>query len=346
MSVTKGVFGNLPCGKEVNAYLMKNSNGVELNVLTLGLKVQSLKVLDKNGGLVDVVLGYDNLESYVGEDYQGSFVGRYANRIGGAKFDLDGVTYTLAKNNGENSLHGGINGFHNVVWDVKEINDSDEPSIVFTHLSPDGDEGYPGNLQMEIKYTLTNSNEVMFEYKACTDKTTPFNPTNHSYFNLSGNHDSLIFDTSMKINADKITVIGDDLIPTGEYMAVEGTALDFRKAKKIGDDFKSKEELMVLCRGYDHNFCVNGTGFRHFATASDPVSGVVMDVYSDMPGVQLYTFNFENDKIGKTGKQMEVNTAFCLETQFYPDSVNKPEFPFEFLTPDKEFYSKTVYKFS
>lgn len=345
MSIEKTLFGTTPCGKEVYEYKMKNAAGTEVYVLTYGLRIHKLLVADKNGCLGDVVLGYDNLESYFGADYQGTFVGRYANRIGKAEFTLDGITYKLSKNDGENTLHGGPNGYHQVVWDVAEIVDTDEPAITFTHSSPDGDENYPGKLDMRVTYSLSADNALKFTYEAVSDKKTPFNPTNHSFFNLTGDHNKTVMDISVKINASKYTPVEDDLIPTGEILPVAGTALDFTEGKKLGSDMFAHDHLIELCGGFDHNFCVDGEGFRLHAEAYDETSGRAMQVWSDMPAVQLYTFNKAPGTHGKNGATMIDHGALCLETQFYPDSVNHTNFPFKFMEAGVPFKSETVYKF-
>ncbi len=346
MSIIKKPFTKTDEGKEIDLYILENSKGTKLSVITYGLRILSLFTADKNGNFSDVVLGYDDFNSYKGADYQGAFVGRYANRIGNASFKIDGNTYTLTKNDGENSLHGGPLGMHQVVWDVESISDTDEPSITFTHTSSDMEEGYPGNLEMKVVYTLTNENEVKFDYFAVSDKKTVFNPTNHSFFNLSGDAENLVLDTWLKINATNTTAVSDNLIPTGEIKSVKGTALDFSNGKLLGDDMFSCEKAVAMCGGFDHNFCVDGSGLRLHATAYHKESGRQMEVYSDMPGVQLYTFNKTGDPVGKYGKIYKNHSAFCLETQFYPDSPNKENFLFKYVLPNETFHSTTVYKFS
>lgn len=345
MSIEKSFFATAPSGEAVEQYTLTNVNGMKADILTYGLRIRKLFTADRNGSFADVVLGYDDLQGYLGADYQGTFVGRYANRIGKAQFTLDGVTYHLDKNDGENTLHGGTKGYHQVVWDVKETRDGDEPSITFQHVSPDGDENYPGRLTMEVVYTLTKENELKLDYQAVSDKVTPFNPTNHSFFNLSGDHSKTVFDAVLKLNATSYTPVSDDLIPTGEIASVKGTYLDFTEGKKLGQDMFAEDHLIQLCGGFDHNFCVDGTGMRKHAEVYDPESGRVMEVYSDMPGIQLYTFNKAPDKVGKNGVQMGNHTAVCLETQFYPDSVNHSNFPFAYLQPGVPFQSTTIYRF-
>ncbi len=339
-------FGSLPSGEQINSYTLKNKSGAVLEVIPYGCRVISLIMPDKNGNLGDVVLGHRTLAEYLGSNYQGSFVGRYANRIGNAEFMLDGAKFCLDKNDGENSLHGGSLGYHQVLFDVAESSGGENPSITFAHTSPHMDEGYPGELKIKVKYTLTESNEFEIEYEARADRETVFNPTNHSFFNLSGDFSADILNTQLQINAKRVTAISDDLIPTGELLPVQNTPLDFTAAKKLGVDMFSDEHSIKMNSGFDHNFCVDGTGFRKHAEAYEPESGRVMEVFSDMPGVQLYTFNITSGLVNKDGSDMRPHSAFCLETQFYPDSPNKPNFPFETLKAGEIFKSKAVYKFS
>jgi len=346
MSILKTTFGILPDGREASLYTLRNGSGTTLEVTDYGCRIHRLLVKDRSGNLGDVVLGHRTLPEYFGADFHGALVGRYANRIGRAVFQLDGKTYPLSKNDGENSLHGGPGGYYQVLWEV-EVSDGEEPQIIFTHTSPDGDEGYPGTLEMRVTYTLTADNSVSLEYTGVSDKPTPFNLTNHSFFNLTGDPQEKIFDTLLQINADAVTAVADDLIPTGELQPTAGGHLDFTSPKPLGWDMFADDHLMQVCGGYDHNFCVRGEGFRQLAEAYEPVSGRVMEVWSDLPGVQLYTFNkVAAPLVGKDGKPMQPHTAFCLETQFYPDSPNHPDFPFAFLAPGKPFTTKTVYRFS
>ncbi len=338
MSVTK-----IDYKENIDMYILENSHKTQVHVMTYGLRIYKLLVADKNGNFSDIVLGYDDFNLYEGADYQGAFVGRYANRIGNASFNIDTATYNLSKNDGENSLHGGPLGMHQVIWQVDNISDN---SITFSHKSLDGEEGYPGTLDMKVTYTLTDENELKIDYFAKSDKKTIFNPTNHSFFNLSGDAENLVLDTYLKINSTKTTEVTDDLIPTGEIISVIDTALDFSKGKLLGDDMFSSEHTVKMGNGFDHNFCVDGNGLRLHATAHHKNSGRVMNVYSDMPGVQLYTFNKTANPVGKYGKTYKNHSAFCLETQFYPDSPNKPNFPFKYVDKNEDFFSTTIYKFS
>lgn len=338
-------FGRLADGRSATLYTLTNKNGMTLKVTDYGARVIELLVPDRNGELGDVVIGHKTLEEYFGADYNGCFVGRYANRIGGAEFSLNGVKYILDKNDGANSLHGGSTGYHQVLLNVAETIEGDEPSITFAHTSPDMDEGYPGELKLTVKYTLTKDNELVIDYGATTDKETIYNPTNHSFFNLSGDHNKDILDTELMINSDSITLVSDDLIPTGDIQSVEGTEFDFGTAKTLGKDMFADEYTIQLNGGFDHNFCVAGEGFRKFAEAYEPSSGRVMEVYSDLPAIQLYTSNKGKGK-NKDGSEIKEHRAFCLETQYYPDSPNKPNFPFKTVKPNEKFETRTIYKFS
>lgn len=337
------IFGSLPDGRQAHRFTLQNSSGMRMVVSDYGCRILELWVPDRDGELGDVVLGHRTLQEYFGADFHGSFVGRYANRIGKARFSIGGKEYNVPKNDGENSLHGGYKGYHQVLWDA-EIDESEEPSVIFKHISPDGDEGFPGELKIEVKYTLRKDNTVELSYHAESSAPTVFNPTNHSFFNLSGDPQSEILGTSLLIDAEEFTEVSDDLIPTGRLLQVGGTPLDFRTPKTIGEDISAP--FLSATAGYDHNFCLKGCGYRKIAEAQEPISGRVMEVFTDMPGVQLYTFNTSDGPLGKDGMPMKPHTAFCLETQFYPDSPNHPEFPFKLVTPGEPFYSKTAYRFS
>lgn len=345
MSVNISRFGTLPDGREAKLCTLE-TDGMTLVVTNYGCRIVKLLTRDKQGNLGDVVLGHRTLEEYFGANFQGTFVGRYANRIGDARFTLNGKTYELSKNDGRNTLHGGPGGYHQVLWQMEASENGGEPSVSFTHESPDGDEGYPGALKMTVTYTLKKDNSLELKYDAVSDQETPFNPTNHSFFNLSGDPQKDVLGTVLTIYANQTTNVSDDLIPDGTFHQVAGGPLDFTKGKKLGDDMFSDDHLIALCGGFDHNFCVDGEGFRKFAEAWEPDSGRVMEVWSDLPGVQLYTFNKVSGLTGKDGKDMLPHTAFCLETQFYPDSVNHENFPFRYLQPGVPFSTKTVYRFS
>lgn len=335
-------FGCLPDGREVHAYTLTNGT-LTLKVTDYGCRVLSLLAPSRDGRLGDVVLGHRTLEEYFGANYQGATIGRWGNRIGGARFQLNGQEYTLNKNDGDNSLHGGPGGFHQARWQAR----CEDSKITFSRESPDGEEGFPGTMKLEVVYQLTKDNELKITYHASSDKTTVYNPTNHSFFNLSGDHSRDVLGTMLTINAQRVTAVTDALIPTGELLPVAGGPLDFRSPKKLGDDMFADDHLIRLCGGFDHNFCTDGYGYRKIAEAYEPESGRVMEVFSDMPGVQLYTFNIPDEGlIGKDGKPMGPHTAFCLETQFYPDAMNHEDFPGGILEKDTEFTSVTAYKFS
>lgn len=345
MAIEERLFGTLPDGRNVPVYTLQNKDGMTLEVIPYGCRIIRLLTKEKNGQVGNVVLGHRTLEEYYGRDYHGSFVGRYANRIGGAQFSIDGAAYTLAKNDGANSLHGGPGGYHQVLWNVEETGGEEEPYIIFTHTSMDGDEGFPGTLKLIVRYSLTRQNGLVLEYIAEADKKTVFNPTNHAFFNLSGNSQKDILGTFMQIHASKTTAVKKDLIPTGELLEVAGTPLDFTKPKKLGDDMFSKFPAIAMCGGFDHNFCVDGDGLRKHAEVYEPESGRVMEVFSSMPGVQLYTMN-KAEGVNSDGTKMKPHTAFCLETQYYPDSPNHKNFPFEYIEPGKMFGCATEYRFS
>ncbi len=348
-SITKSYFGTTKEGVAVDLYTLTNSNGVELKITNYGGIVTSLKVPDKQGEFDDVVLGYDSLSSYLEETpYFGAIVGRYANRIAQAKFTLDGQEYSLAQNNGENTLHGGLIGFDKVVWETEEIQTDNEVGLRLRYLSEDMEEGYPGNLEVEVHYTLDNENAFKIDYKATTDKKTVVNLTHHSYFNLKGKIDSDILDHFVTINASRFLPVDNNLIPTGELWEVTGTPFDFTQPKAIGERINDDNEQLKLGIGYDHCWVIDRENDDMIIVASvmEPTSGRIMEVYSTEPGIQLYTGNFLNGTItGKDGAVYNHRYGFCLETQHYPDSPNKPEFPSVVLEPGDTYQSSTVYKF-
>jgi aldose 1-epimerase len=352
-STTKTSFGKTTDGKPVDLYLLKNKNGVEVAITTYGGAVVSLKVLDRNGKLGDVVLGYDSLEGYENDKaYLGAIVGRYANRIAHAQFTLDGKAYTLAKNNGENSLHGGIKGFNKAVWTANETPAKDGQALELTYLSKDGEEGFPGDLHVRVVYTLANSNELKIEYTATTDKKTVVNLTNHSYFNLLGVGlgSGDILGHVLMIEADKFTPVDSSLIPTGELRDVAGTPFDFRNPTAIGTRIDANDEQIKLGGGYDHNFVLRrkaGDPISLAARVVEPASGRILEVWTTEPGVQFYTGNFlDGSAHGKDGVAYAKRSAFCLETQHFPDSPNQPKFPSVVLSPGEHYHTTTIYKFS
>lgn len=310
----------------------------------------TLLVPDRKGQLEDVALGFDNLDGYLEKNpYFGALIGRFANRIAGAQFTLDGHTYKLAANNGSNSLHGGIRGFDKVLWEPSEIPVDGSPALELRYRSADGEEGYPGNLDVRVTYQLTDGNELRIEYFATVDRKTVLNLTNHSYFDLSGQGKGNVLDHVISINADRFTPVNENLIPTGELKSVEGTPFDFRKPRRIGERIDEKNEQLKLGLGYDHNFVLNGnaTGLTFAARATEPQSGRVLEVLTTQPGVQFYTGNHLDGSVkGKGGVTYGFRSGFCLETQHFPDTPNRPEFPSAELAPGQEYRASTVFRFS
>jgi aldose 1-epimerase len=347
-NLKKTAFGKASTGEAVDLYTFSNSKGVEAAITNYGGIIVSLKTPDRNGKTADVVLGFDSLEGYLGDHpYFGAIIGRYGNRIAKGKFSLNGQEYSLAKNNGENHLHGGIRGFDKVVWRAKE--DPASNSLALSYLSKDGEEGYPGNLAVNVTYTLTDDNELKIEYTATTDKATVVNLTNHSYFDLRGQGQGDILGHRILIAADRFTPVDSGLIPTGELRHVEGTAFDFRQPRAIGERINAAEEQIQIGKGYDHNFVLNQRGgeLALAARASEPESGRVMEVHTTEPGVQFYTGNFLDGTVrGKSGKPYPQRSGFCLETQHFPDSPNKPNFPTVVLKPGDRYRTTTVYRFT
>ena len=350
-TITKADFGKTPDGQAVELYTLRNAKGAEAKIMTYGGIVQSLTMPDKNGKLEDIVLGYDNLQGYVDKTpYFGALIGRYGNRIGGAKFTLDGKTYTLAGNNNGNSLHGGEKGFDKVVWQVAEAEvDKHGPELELTYFSKDGEEGFPGNLKVTAEYTLTDDNELKVEFTAKTDKPTVVNLTHHSYFNLRGQGNGDILGHVVQINSDKTTPVDKGLIPTGDLADVTGTPFDFRKPVAIGARINDPDTVLQYGPGYDHNWVINKAAgkFGLQARVVEPVSGRVMEVLSDEPALQFYAGNFLDGTIkGKGGVAYQHRTGFCMEPQHYPDSPNKPQFPSTELKPGKTYHNVIVYRFS
>jgi aldose 1-epimerase len=344
--VEKAEFGKLPDGTVVESFTLYNSQGASAKVITYGATLTELDVPDKNGKMGDVVLGFDNLEGYLGQHpYFGGTIGRYGNRIAKGRFTLDGKEYQLFLNNGPNSLHGGQVGFNRRVWKAEELKDKDGAAVRFSYLSKDGEENYPGNLNVSVTYTLTNTDELKLQYSAETDKDTLLNITNHSYFNLSGTDTGNILKYILYINADKYTPVDSTLIPTGEITSVAGTPLDFLKPTAIGARIGELKEI----GGYDHNYTLNGKAgtLRVAAKVTDPESGREMEVLTTEPGVQFYSAIGLNGSIkGKGGVGYEKYGAICLETQHFPDSPNQPNFPSTVLRPGTKFHSETIYKFT
>ena len=343
MEVLKESFGTTTDGKQVDLFTLKNRNGVVAKVTNYGCILTSLLVPDKDGNLEDVVLGFDDLQSYLdGHPYFGAIVGRYGNRIAMGKFTIDSTEYTLAVNNGENHLHGGLVGFDKVVWDAETFANEEGQGIILTYLSKDMEEGYPGNLNVKLTYFLSQQNEFKIDYEATTDKSSPVNLSHHSYFNLNAGK-SNIHDHEMMINADRFVVVDEGLIPTGELRTVEGTAMDFLTPKTIGSRIDQVEG------GYDHTYVLNESDDPMVLVAKvfEPGSERIMEVFTTEPGVQFYTGNFLDGTLtGKNGIVYEKQFGFCLETQHFPDSPNQPAFPSTILKPGDKYTHSTVYKFS
>ncbi len=347
--ITKQLFGKTADGKPVDIYTLTNTKGMEARIMTYGGIIVSLKTPDRNGKFADVELGFDSLDPYLkGHPFFGALVGRYGNRISKGKFKISGKEYSLLVNNGENHLHGGALGFDKKVWTAKSGKSTEGQTLELKYTSADMEEGYPGKLDVTVVYTLTNDNALKIDYTAKTDKATHVNLTNHSYFNLAGAGNGDILGHEMMINAYQATKVDKGLIPTGEIVNIKGTALDFTAPTKIGDRIDSTEEQMVWGFGYDHNYVINGGGksLMLAARVHEPMSGRVMEVLTTEPGVQFYTGNHLAVPAGKGGKPYPKRSGFCLETQHYPDTPNRPEFPTTLLKPSQTYHTTTVYKFS
>lgn len=341
MKITKEIFG-LVDTTEVYLYTLSNNNGMTVKLTNYGGIVTSILCPDREGNMADVVLGFDDLQPYLdGHPYFGSIVGRYGNRIAKGKFSIDGEEYTLATNNGPNHLHGGIKGFDKVVWEAKEKSLADTCSLRLRYTSPDGEEGYPGNLRVMVMYSLTNDNELIIYYKATTDKTTPINLTHHSYFNLGGTQEDAL-NHILTIAAEKYVAVDENLIPTGELADLDNTVMDFRTSHVIG------ERIADVEGGYDHTYVlINKGNLIKVADAYEPNSGRLMEVFTSEPGIQFYSGNFLDGSLtGKNGIVYNQHHGFCLETQHFPDSPNQADFPSTILRPGEVYTYTTIYKFS
>lgn len=352
-NISRAPFGKMPDGTAVEAFTLSNAHGLEVRAITYGATIVSLRAPDRTGRLDDIVLGYDSLEGYVrNSPYFGAVVGRYGNRIAKGRFTLDGTTYQLATNNGPNHLHGGNVGFDKVVWRAEPFRHDSGVGVVFTHTSPDRDEGYPGTLAARVTYTLTDRNQLIVDYHATTDKATPVNLTQHTYFNLAGDGRGDILGHELWINADWFTPVDSTLIPTGGIAPVEGTPFDFRTPTAIGARLGADDQQLRFGGGYDHNFVLRREAevtlapatLVHAARVVEPSSGRTLDIYTTEPGLQFYSGNFLDGSItGKGGHVYRHRYGFCLETQHYPDSPNKPQFPSTILRPGQEYRSQTVF---
>lgn len=348
LSVSAAPFGVLPGGSPVTAYTLANCNGMRVKVLDFGAIISELHVTDRRGVFADVVLGFDHIEPYLANSaFLGALIGRFGNRIARGQFSLDGKDYQLAVNNAPNHLHGGIQGFHQVLWHAEPFENEEVVGITFTRSSPDGEDGYPGKLDVTVVYELNNDNALSLRYHAVTDQATPVNLTNHSYFNLAGHGD--ILGHELTINADRYTPVDAGSIPVGELVPVAGTPFDLRAPVAIGAGIDSEHAQIAIGRGYDHNFVLNKQGEQDLslaAVAREPQSGRVMQVYTEEPGVQFYSGNFLDGSQQGKGRANSYRGAFCLETQHFPDSPNHAHFPSSILRPGEVYRTQTIYRFS
>jgi aldose 1-epimerase len=349
-SVARASFGKAPDSTPVDVYTITNAHGIRARILTYGGIIQSLETPDRTGKLGDVVLGFDDMPGYVkSSPYFGAIVGRYGNRIARGKFTLDGKTYTLAINNGPNALHGGIKGFDKVVWAAQPFSNDSSVGLVLTHTSPDGDEGYPGTLKAKVTYTLTDHDELAIDYEATTDKATPVNLTNHTYWNLAGEGSGDILGHVLTLESSAIVPVDSTLIPTGKLMPVAGTPFDFRTPTAIGARIGTANEQLRFGKGYDHTWVLDGArqnGLAHAAHLTEPTTGRSLDIHTTEPGVQFYSGNFlDGTAVGKHGHVYKFPNGLALETHHYPDSPNQPSFPSTILRPGQTYRSRTVYRF-
>ena len=348
-TVTRGSFGATAEGTHVEVYTVSNAAGVEMRAINYGGIITSLKVPGRSGQRDDVVLGFDSIDGYLKDPpYFGAIVGRYGNRIANGRFTLEGEIFRLARNNGPNHLHGGFKGFDKVVWAARPIEGTRGAGVEFSRTSPDGEEGYPGNLNTTVTYTITDSNELVVEYRAVTDRATPVNLTQHTYFNLAGEGSGDILGHELMLNADRYTPVDQTLIPTGEVALVEGTPFDFRRPTAIGARIDLPHAQLRHGNGYDHNFVLSrgGDGLCHAAGVVEPRTGRTLSIDTTEPGVQFYSGNFLDGTItGKAGHVYGFRNGFCLETQHFPDSPNHAHFPSTILKPDEMYWSKTVFRF-
>jgi aldose 1-epimerase len=355
--ITVADFGTTADGVAVEEYTLTNANGMEVKILTYGGTIRSVMVPDRDGNLANVNLGFDNMADYETKSpYFGNITGRYANRIARGTFVIDGELYLLAQNNGPNALHGGLKGFDKVVWTAEEVESDEGLAVRFSYLSPDGEEGYPGNLDVKVTYTLTDGNEILMDYVATTDKPTVVNLTNHAYWNLKGEGAGTIDDHVLMIDADRYTPVDPTLIPTGELAPVAGTPFDFTTPTAIGERNRSDHEQIVIGRGYDHNWVLNRAhsadgawddrSWMLAARLSEPSTGRVLEVWTEEPGIQFYAGNFLDGTVyGQAGKAFRQGDGLALETQIFPDSPNQEGFPNAILRPGETYQTRTSYKF-
>jgi aldose 1-epimerase len=350
-TVSRADFGRTHDGRPVSIYTLTNRRGTEARIITYGGAVASLKMPDRSGHLGDVLLGFDTVEDYEKQNnsYIGALIGRYGNRIARGRFTLDGVQYQLATNNPPNHLHGGVRGFDKVIWNARPLKTSAGPALELKYLSHDGEEGYPGNLSVRVVYTLADDDELRLDYEATTDKDTIVNLTQHNYYNLAGEGSGDILRHQLQVNATRFTPTDATAIPTGELRAVHGTPFDFTRPVEIGARIGDDDEQLKFGKGYDHNFVIDGRAgrLRQAATVYEPTTGRVMEVWTTEPGLQFYSGNFlDGEGGGKNGHSYAHRSAFCLETQHFPDSPNHANFPSTVLRPGERFRSTTIYRFS
>ncbi|WP_110461209.1 aldose epimerase family protein [Ruminiclostridium sufflavum] len=349
MSIEKNSFGTLQDGTEADIFKLTNSKNVSVEITNFGGIIVSVNVPDKNGKSADIVLGYRKLDKYIDNDgYIGALIGRHANRIEDAVFELNGKVYELVKNDGRNHLHGGDTGLHNVLWKAEILSGEGIERLVLTHTSPDGEENYPGKLDVTVEYSLSEDNELKIDYTAVSDKDTVVNLTNHAYFNLSGHNSGEATQHRLFINADKFTPVNDECLPIGEIRNVKGTVMDFTKMKRIAEDIDSPDEQLVNGKGYDHNWVLNTEGSikETAAVLYDPESGRAMEVYTTKPGIQFYSGNHLSEKlIGKDNAVYNARTGLCLETQYFPNAMKHKNFPSPILKANEKYHHITIYKF-
>lgn len=350
LTTQRGRFGVMPDGTAIDVFTLTNAHGMEVRTIPYGAIVVSIRVPDTAGHIDDIVMGHETLEKYFTQSrFFGAIVGRYANRIGGSTFDLDGKTYKLAANSGANSLHGGLKGFDKVVWAATPFSTGQNSGVTYRYVSADGEEGYPGRLDVRVTYTLTANDALTIDYSATTTKATPLNFTNHSYFNLAGDGSSDVLDHEVQINADRYTPVDETKIPTGGFASVANTPFDFRNRTRIGAHINDDDPQIKIGGGYDHNFVLNrsGAGLLKAAQVWEPISGRSMAVWTTQPGLQLNTANaLDGTYIGKAGHVYRARYAVCLETQHFPDSPHHVNFPSTILRPGAPFTSRTEYRFS
>lgn len=342
-------YGTTAEGKVVKKYTLTNKNGMKLEVINFGGIITSLTAKNKEGKYEDIVLGYTKPEDYFNGNpyFFGAIIGRYGNRIANGKFSINGEVFNVSKNDNSNSLHGGKNGFHTKFWKIEIVENAEFPTLKLSYKSPEGEEGFPGNLDVTVFYALTDDDALEISYEAETDKPTIVNLTQHSYFNLSGDFTQEITDHELQINANQFFPVNSKMIPVGEFKNVENSAFDFTVSKPIGKDINTDDEQLKLGNGYDHTWICNGEGLRNIAKVYHPESGRMMDVLTTEPGVQFYSGNFLDGKFEtKSGGKSEMRTGFCLETQHFPDSPNQENFPSTLLILGEKYQSKTIYKFS